>query len=110
MLAAGCSCSAGRAAGRKGRMTASINRRLKILTWHVHGNYLYYLSQVPHDFYLVTKPGDPPGYAGPVGALPWGENVHAIAYDKVREGDFDCILYQQKSNYLDDRVNALNAA
>ena len=31
-------------------------RRLRILTWHVHGNYLYYLTQVPHDFYLVTSP------------------------------------------------------
>ncbi|MDB5808673.1 MAG: biosynthesis transferase [Betaproteobacteria bacterium] len=89
-------------------MTASLNRRLKILTWHVHGNYLYYLSQVPHDFYLVTKPGNPPGYAGPVGALPWGGNVHAIDYNNVREGDFDCVLYQQKSNYLEDRLHALS--
>ena len=24
--------------------------RLRILTWHVHGNYLYYLTQVPHEF------------------------------------------------------------
>ena len=29
-------------------------RRLRILTWHVHGNYLYYLTQVPHDFYIVA--------------------------------------------------------
>ena len=28
--------------------------RLRILTWHVHGNYLWYLTQVPHEFYLVT--------------------------------------------------------
>jgi len=32
-----------------------------VLTWHIHGNYLYYLSQAPHDFYLVTKPGHPSG-------------------------------------------------
>lgn len=25
-------------------------KRLRVLTWHVHGNYLYYLSQAPHDF------------------------------------------------------------
>ena len=31
-----------------------MKRRLRILTWHVHGNYLYYLTQVPHDFYLVN--------------------------------------------------------
>ena len=45
-------------------------RRLRVLTWHVHGNYLYYLTQAPHDFYLVTKPGNPPGYAGKVVVLP----------------------------------------
>lgn len=42
-------------------------KRLRVLTWHVHGNYLYYLSQAPHDFYIVTKPQHPPGYAGRVG-------------------------------------------
>lgn len=30
----------------------SPTRPLRILTWHVHGNYLYYLSQVPHVFLL----------------------------------------------------------
>jgi hypothetical protein len=31
-------------------------KRLRILTWQVHGNYLYSLTQVPHDFYLLTDP------------------------------------------------------
>lgn len=85
-------------------------RRLKILTWHVHGNYLYYLTQVPHEFYLVTKPHDPPGYAGPVGALPWGPNVHAIDYGDVAAGAFDCVLYQHRTHYFDDRLHALSEA
>ena len=42
----------------------SSRRRLRVLTWHVHGNYLYYQSQAPHDFYLLTLPGHPPGHAG----------------------------------------------
>lgn len=29
--------------------------KLRILTWHVHGNYLYYLSQVPHQFYVLSR-------------------------------------------------------
>ena len=91
-------------------MPPSVKRRLRILTWHVHGNYLYYLTQVPHDFYLVTKPGDPPGYAGPIGALPWGSNVHAVPYDEVARGSFDCILYQHRTHYFDDRINALSEA
>lgn len=74
-------------------------KRLKVLTWHVHGNYLYYLTQAPHDFYVITKPGHPPGYAGRVGALPWGDNVFEVPYDQVSKGDFDIVLYQHRNNY-----------
>jgi NAD(P)-dependent dehydrogenase (short-subunit alcohol dehydrogenase family) len=31
-------------------------RRLRILTWHIHGSYLYYLVQGPHDFLVPVKP------------------------------------------------------
>ena len=74
-------------------------RRLRILTWHVHGNYLYYLSHAPHDFLIVTKPGSPPGYAGRVGNLPWSDNVYEVPYDAVRTTDFDCVLYQSRSHW-----------
>ncbi len=85
----------------------SAGRRLRVLTWHVHGNYLYYLTQAPHDFYLVTKSGNPPGYAGAGGALPWGKNVHEVPYDQVRHHDFDCVVYQQRSHYESDRLEIL---
>ncbi len=84
--------------------------RLRILTWHVHGNYLYYLSQMPHELYLVTKPGSPPGYAGAGGALPWGPNVHEVPYDRVRDTQFDCVLYQHHSHYERDRGELLSEA
>lgn len=74
-------------------------RRLKILTWHVHGNYLYYLSQVPHDFHLVTRPGHPPGYAGKVGSLPWGSNLHEVPADTLQAQDFDLVLYQSHLHF-----------
>ena len=54
-------------------------RRLRILTWHVHGNYLWYLSHVPHDFFLPVKPGRPPGYGGRGATFPWPTNVHEVA-------------------------------
>lgn len=85
-------------------------RRLRILTWHVHGNYLYYLTQVPHEFFLVTKPGYPPGYAGAGGVLPWGANVHEVPQDEVGAQEFDCVLYQHRDHYLDDRVSTLTEA
>lgn len=84
--------------------------RLRILTWHVHGNYLYYLSQMPHELYLVTKPGSPPGYAGAGGALPWGPNVREVPYEQVRDTQFDCVLYQHHSHYERDRHELLSEA
>lgn len=88
----------------------STDRRLRILTWHVHGNYLYYLSQVPHDFWLVTRPGDPPGHAGRVGRLPWGDNVHEIPEAQLAGKQFDCVLYQSARHYAEDRLHALDDA
>lgn len=86
-----------------------MSQRLKILTWHVHGNYLYYLSQVPHDFYLVTKPGHPPGYAGAGGSLPWGDNVHEVPIDTLHEQCFDLVLYQSHLHF-NERERLLSPA
>ncbi len=84
--------------------------RLRILTWHVHGNYLYYLSHLPHDFHLVTRPGHPPGYAGKVGALPWGDNVHEVDIAQVATEEFDCVLYQSRRHWDKDRIDVLSEA
>jgi hypothetical protein len=83
------------------------HRPLRILTWHVHGNYLYYLTQVPHEWFVLSKPGRPPGYAGRSGALPWGPNVHDLPVDLVGATDFDCVLYQSHAHYLHDRHEIL---
>lgn len=82
--------------------------RLKILTWHVHGSYLYYLTQSPHEFYLPVKPGKPEGYGGRLAGFPWGDNVHDIAADAVRHQDFDCILFQSRRNYVQDQFDILS--
>jgi hypothetical protein len=31
-------------------------RPLKILTWNTHGSYLYYLTQAPHEFHVLSAP------------------------------------------------------
>ncbi|HEY9697789.1 MAG TPA: glycosyltransferase [Trichocoleus sp.] len=84
--------------------------RLKILTWHIHGNYLYYLSQVPHEFYLPVKPGKPEGYGGKLGGFAWGENVHDIPAEEVQHQQFDCVLFQSRRNYLEDQYDILSEA
>jgi glycosyltransferase involved in cell wall biosynthesis len=85
-------------------------RRLKILTWHTHGAYLYYLTQAPHDFYVLSKPGRPPGYGGRCGHMPWGANVHDLPVDEARKQSFDCIVFQDDHQYLEDQHEFLTAA
>lgn len=86
------------------------SRRLRILTWHVHGNYLYYLSQVPHDFYLVAAPDGAAGRVGRVGSLPWGDNVHDAPVAELPSMSFDAVLYQSRSAWDVDREQLLSAA
>lgn len=82
--------------------------RLRVLTWHVHGSYLYYLSQVPHEFYLPVKPGRPEGYGGATASFPWADNVHEIPADQVRHEQFDVVLYQSHRNWLVDQHDILS--
>lgn len=81
---------------------------LRILTWHVHGSYLYYLVQSPHQFFLPVKPGFPEGYGGKLGGFAWGSNVNDVPAEKVRELEFDCILFQSRKNYLEDQYEILS--
>lgn len=82
--------------------------RLRILTWHVHGSYLYYLTQTPHEFYLPVKSGKPEGYGGCLSGFPWGNNVHDIPAEAVQHQTFDCILFQSRRNYLQDQYEILS--
>ena len=84
--------------------------KLRILTWHVHGNYLYYLSHVPHLFYVLTDATRSPGYAGRAGCLPWGDNVLELPLGQVPVTDFDCVLYQSRQAYEADRFELLSEA
>jgi hypothetical protein len=80
-----------------------MQKKLKILTWHTHGSYLYYLTQSLHDFYVLSKPDRPPGYGGRHGHIPWGDNVIDMPVDQVKDQQFDCILFQDDDQYLKDQ-------
>lgn len=86
------------------------DRPLRILTWHVHGNYLYYLTQVPHTFLLPVDRARSPGYAGRAGHFPWHEQVVEVPVEKLSETAFDCILFQSASAYLEDQYRLLSDA
>ena len=83
---------------------------LRILTWHVHGNYLWYLSHVPHEIFLPVKPGRPPGYGGRGETFPWPDNVHEVAVEDVPALELDCVLTQSHDNWLTDRHEILSPA
>lgn len=85
-------------------------RPLHILTWNTHGSYLYYLSQVPHHFHVLVKPGSPPGYAGCQDDTPWGPNIHNLPASEARHGAFDCILFQDDPHFEKDQYELLTAA
>lgn len=73
-----------------------------VFTWHIHGNYLLYLSQARADFYLPVRLGGGEGYGGRGTTFPFGDNVHDVPSEEVRRRDFDCILFQTRKNYRVD--------
>lgn len=81
-----------------------MNDRLRVLTWHVHGNYLYYLTQADCDFYIPYDGDTPPDIA----SFPFGDNVHQVPSEKVKNMDLDVILYQSQKNYLEDQYEILS--
>jgi glycosyltransferase involved in cell wall biosynthesis len=81
---------------------------LRILTWHIHGSYLFDLVQCPHEFYLPYKVGRPEGYVGITPSYPWPENVHEVAAEEIRDLEIDCIIFQSRKNYLEDQYEILS--
>ncbi len=87
-------------------------RRLRILTWHVHGSYLWYLAHIGHDLYLPVRPGRPEGYGGrPADStFPWPDNVHEVPAEQVPALELDCVLTQSRRNWEQDRSEVLSPA
>jgi hypothetical protein len=92
------------------RVRSRRNRPLRILTWHVHGAYLYYLSQTGHDIILPTKVDGADGYLGRTPSYDWPRNVHEVPAEQVRDLSFDLVLFQHRRNYLDDQYQILSPA
>jgi hypothetical protein len=80
-----------------------------VLTWHVHGNYLWYLSQVPVTWHVPVLPGRPPGYAGRGTSFPFPSNVVEVDAAHVRDMDFDVVLHQSHRTWLEDRHELLSS-
>ena len=81
---------------------------MKIFTWHIHGTYLYYLSQGDYEIYIPVKTEKEEGYYGRGETFPFGDNVIEISAEEVKNARFDCILFQTNKNYLKDQFEILN--
>jgi hypothetical protein len=83
--------------------------RLKLFTWHIHGSYLYYLSQCNFDIYIPVNDKRTEGYYGRGLTFPFGSNVIEVPAAEVRNRQFDCILFQSEKNYRKDQYDILSA-
>ena len=85
-------------------------RPLRILTWPVHGSYLWYLSHVPHELYLPVKPGGEEGYGGRGATFPLPDRVKDVPVEAVPDLDLDCVLFQSHRQWLVDQHEILSPA
>lgn len=82
-------------------------RRLRILTWHVHGNYLYSLTRAPHDFIIPVAEDGRAGYSRLGNKIPWGSNVREVPAADIRNEHLDCVVYQSRAAFEVDRHDLL---
>ena len=81
---------------------------VKVLTWHVHGSYLWYLSHIPVTWVLPVRPGRDQGYGGRTPSFPWPDNVLEVpAGDVAALDDLDLVLTQHRQNWDVDRYELL---
>lgn len=84
------------------------SRRPRIFTWHIHGTYLYYLSQGNYDIFIPKKADLSEGYCGKGSTFPFGDHVWEIPAEEVAHLDLDIILFQSSRNYLKDQYEILS--
>lgn len=85
-------------------------RRLKILTWHIHGSYLNSLARIDHDWYLPVTPERGPRYGGLGHTFNNPPYLREVPVEQVRDLDLDLILCQTPENYGEDREALLSPA
>lgn len=83
-------------------------RRPRVLTWHVHGSYLAYLARGDYDLYLPVRDDRRHPYGGRTPSFDWPDSVHEVGCEDVRRLNVDCVLYQSRTNYVEDRFALLS--
>lgn len=81
---------------------------MKIFTWHIHGSYLYYLSQGNFTIYIPVNDSMDEGYYGRGHTFPFGDNVIEVNTREIKQLYFDCILFQTNRNWHTDQYELLS--
>ncbi len=81
---------------------------LKIFTWHIHGSYLYYLSQGNFTIYIPVNKDRSDRNIGRGETFPFGDNVIEVPVENIPQLEFDCILFQTVDNYTKDQYKILS--
>jgi len=90
-------------------MLSTLSRpKLRVFTWHIHGSYLYYLSQGNYDLFIPLNAEKSEGYYGRGETFPFGDNVVEVPAGEVRNMEFDVILFQTDENYFRDQYEILS--
>ena len=76
---------------------------LRVLTWHVHGSYLWYLSHVPVTWLLPVTPERTNPYGGRGETFDWPDNVVEVPVDDVAALEVDVVLTQSRPNWDEHR-------
>jgi glycosyltransferase involved in cell wall biosynthesis len=82
-------------------------RRLRVLTWPIHGSYFNTLSRLDHDWILPVKAGAPEGYGGR-GKADFPSSIQDVPAATVRDIDLDLVLLQSPRNLHEDAVEILS--
>ncbi|HEV2066238.1 MAG TPA: glycosyltransferase [Thermomicrobiales bacterium] len=82
-------------------------RRLRILTWPIHGSYFNTLSRLDHDWILPVKAGGPEGYGGR-GKADFLPSVRDVAAGAIRDTELDLVLFQSPRNLNEDAIEILS--
>lgn len=89
------------------KLLSADRKRMRIFTWHIHGSYLFYLSQGNYDIYIPVNEQRSERYCGRGNTFPFGANVIEVRAEEVKSLDFDVLLFQADENYFVDQYEIL---
>src|SRR5690606_7712417 len=90
------------------KLLFSTGKRMRIFTWHIHGSYLFYLSQGNYDIFIPVNDQKSDRYCGRGNTFPFGSNVIEVKAEEVKNLEFDVLLFQADENYFIDQYEILS--